>query len=296
MSAPLINRQTASPSDGSSPTRQILGVPFYTGSFDRLMLRTREGGLIVVPSAPVLAGLADDPAHRAAVEGADLAITDSGFMVLLWRLFQREKLPRYSGLKYIRALLQEPDFRTSGKTFWVMPTAEDAAANLIWLKGQGFALSEDDTYIAPMYPRTGALEDPTLLAALLARRPAYVMLNLGGGVQERLGHYLRNALASDVRCPPSALRPPSSEVSGQTSDVSRPASAIRTPAIICTGAAIAFLSGRQANIPDWADRLMLGWLIRTLREPAKYLPRYWAALRLLPLLWKYRDRSVATTD
>ncbi len=34
------------------------------------------------------------------------------------------------------------------------------------------------------------------------------------------------------------------------------------PAILCLGAAIAFLSGGQANIPNWADRLMLGWLFR----------------------------------
>jgi hypothetical protein len=97
---------TVSPSDGSPPshgsepphgftdTRRILGVPFYIGDFAGLLTRTRQGGLIVVPSAPVLVSLADDPAHRAAVEGADLALTDSGFMVLLWRLFQHEKLPR----------------------------------------------------------------------------------------------------------------------------------------------------------------------------------------------------------
>jgi N-acetylglucosaminyldiphosphoundecaprenol N-acetyl-beta-D-mannosaminyltransferase len=264
------------------PTQTILGVPFYTGDFTGLLQRTQQGGLIVVPSAPVLVGLADDPAHRAAVEGADLAITDSGFMVLLWRLFRREKLPRYSGLKYIRALLQEPDFRAPGKTFWVMPTPEDAAANLAWLNGQGFALSEADTYVAPLYPRTGTLADPALLATILARQPDYVMLNLGGGVQERLGFHLREALLSAI--------------SKQRSDVSDQTSALRNPAIICTGAAIAFLSGRQANIPVWADRLMLGWLIRSLREPAKYLPRYWAALRLAPLLWKHGERSVAAKD
>jgi N-acetylglucosaminyldiphosphoundecaprenol N-acetyl-beta-D-mannosaminyltransferase len=89
-----------------------------------------------------------------------------------------------------------------------------------------------------------------------------VILSLGGGVQERLGHYLRQNLSY-------------------------------RPAILCTGAAIAFLSKQQANIPPWADRLMLGWLMRVIYAPRKFLPRYRKALQLAPLLWKYRSRSVA---
>ncbi len=287
--------------DHSTATRPILGVPFYTGDFPGLLARTRRGGLFVVPSAPVLAGLAGDPAHRAAVEGADLALTDSGLMVLLWRGLRRERLPRYSGLKFLRALLAEPDFRAPGRTFWVMPGAEDAAANLAWLNGQGFALSEADTYLAPMYPRTGALADPALLAAIRARRPAYVMLNLGGGVQERLGHYLREELGKrEAKAEAGDLKPesaggdpglaPAPQAAGSSPRDSAPP---YRPALICTGAAIAFLSGRQADIPVWADRLMLGWLIRCLRSPRQYVPRYWAAFRLVPLLWRHGEHSVA---
>lgn len=226
------------------------------------MERSKDGGLIVVPSAPVLVGLRSDPAHREALEESDLAITDSGFMVLLWLAFQRERLVRISGLRFIRALLLEPTFKSPGNSFWVMPTEADAVANCEWLNTQGFTLGEADCHVAPQYARIGPLEDATLLALIERKRPQYVMLNLGGGVQERLGYYLRKNLSY-------------------------------RPTIVCTGAAIAFLSGRQAKIPVWADRLFLGWLLRSLNEPAKFLPRYWQSLKLAPLLLKYGSRSVA---
>jgi UDP-N-acetyl-D-mannosaminuronic acid transferase (WecB/TagA/CpsF family) len=276
-----------------------LGIDFYTGDIAGLMARTLEGGLIVVPSAPVLVNLTADPAHREALEQSDLAITDSGYLVLLWRLLTGEKLIRISGLRYLRHLLTLPEFREPGATFWVMPTAHDATANIAWLQAEGIPVAENATYLAPHYARQGPLADPALLAAIQAQRPRFVMLNLGGNVQERLGHYLRNELARIAQVSDSSLSafPPSpiSDLRPSISDLRSPIYE-NLPAIICTGAAIAFLSGRQANIPPWADRLYLGWLLRSLSEPAKFLPRYWQALRLFPLLWKHRDRSVAPPE
>lgn len=252
------------PAAGETRFRQILGIRFYVGPLDGLLELTMRGGLIAVPSAPVLTRLPEDAAHREAVEGCDFAITDSGFMVLLWLLFQRERLIRISGLRFLSALLARPELRVPGKTFWVMPGAEDAAANQRWLAGQGIVVSDEAMYLAPHYAGGGILADPALLAAIERQRPQFVVLCLGGGVQERLGHYLRRHLTY-------------------------------TPALICTGAAIAFLSGRQTNIPNWADRLFLGWLFRLLSDPKRFWPRYQHALRLPPLLFKYGSRAVAPT-
>jgi hypothetical protein len=334
------------------PFRTILGLKFYTGDMPGLLRLTREGGLIVVPSAPVLVQMPRDPAHRAALEGSDFALTDSGFMVLLWRFLQRERLPRISGLKYLRALVESPDFHEPGATFWVMPSAAQAAGDRAWLKRKGLALTEADCYVAPVYP-AGPLSDPTLLALLEERRPRYVILCLGGGVQERLGFFLRKNLSAfaepdgrtaggpedqtpsvqtsyhpTIRPPdhpsarptirpsdppalrpsglppsdspplgPSVIRPPSSVLRPPPS-VPRPPSSARDnarPALLCTGAAIAFLSEQQANIPVWADRYMLGWLLRTLHDPLRFFPRYWKALRLVPLLLRYGARPVGGT-
>ena len=60
------------------------------------------------------------------------------------------------------------------------------------------------------------------------------------------------------------------------------------PSIHCIGAAIGFLTGNQVRIPGWADRLFLGWLFRCLSEPGKFVPRYWKACKLVPLMIRYR--------
>jgi hypothetical protein len=71
-----------------------------------------SGGLVVVPAAPALKNLAVDKGYREALLGADFAIADSAFMVLLWNLIDSNRIPKLSGLKYLRALIEEPDFRS----------------------------------------------------------------------------------------------------------------------------------------------------------------------------------------
>ena len=80
----------------------ILGVRFYVSGLDGLLDLVAGGGLVVVPSAPVMVRLADDPAHREALENADFAVTDSSYMVLLWLLRTGERLKRISGLRLLR--------------------------------------------------------------------------------------------------------------------------------------------------------------------------------------------------
>jgi UDP-N-acetyl-D-mannosaminuronic acid transferase (WecB/TagA/CpsF family) len=103
------------------------------------------------------------------------------------------------------------------------------------------------------------ISDEDLLERIEERRPRHIVLGVGGGTQERLGLYLKQHLSY-------------------------------RPAIHCIGAAIGFLSGDQVYIPAWADTLGLGWLYRTMSDPKRFVPRYWDARHLAPLLLKYRDR------
>jgi UDP-N-acetyl-D-mannosaminuronic acid transferase (WecB/TagA/CpsF family) len=244
--------------------QQILGIRFLVGTAeDAIDHACARGGMVVAPAAPALKNLTHDRSYREALLGAEFAIADSALMVILWNLIQRDNIPKLSGLRYLRALIDRDQFRRHGASFWVMPSPKAAERNVAWLRGNGIHLTDDDVYLAPMYGPT--LEDHELLRRIEQRRPAHIVVGIGGGNQERLGLYLKQNLSY-------------------------------RPAIHCIGAAIAFLSGDQVNIPVWVDRAGLGWLWRSLSAPSVYGPRYWDARHLAPLVIRFRDRLPNTAS
>ncbi len=239
-----------------SMTKTILGVPFFTGTAEEAVQRMLNGGLLVVPAAPALKDIGTHTAYRDALLAADLVITDSAFMVLVWNMLERDNLRRVSGLKYLRLLLRQPEVRQPGQTFWIMAGNKSANMNRNWLRSEGIEVPDEYVYNAPMYGPV--IDDRELLERLEELRPAHIVVTIGGGNQERLGHYLRHRLSY-------------------------------VPGIHCIGAAIAFLSGDQVHIPEWADHLFLGWLFRVLDKPKLYFPRYMGATALFGLLARYRS-------
>lgn len=239
-----------------SESRTILGVNFFGGDASEAIARMRHGGLLVVPAAPALKDLGTDGDYREALLNADLAITDSAFMVLIWNFLQKDTLRRLSGLEYLRLLLLEEEVRRAGNTLWIMASPKSAAKNLEWLAEQGIEVPAANVYMAPLYDRV--IDDPELLERMEQLKPQHVIVTVGGGTQERLGLYLKRNVSS-------------------------------FPAIHCIGAAIAFLSGDQVHIPVWTDRFYLGWLYRCLSEPKRYMPRYWDARKLFGLMLRYRS-------
>ena len=261
-----MGQRPASPWRPTFPTPPVIPLPITAASWAcgsspaggaRAVEAGLRGGLVVAPAAPALTALSIDPAYRQALTGADLSLTDSGLMVLLWRLAQGEKLPRVSGLRYLKGLLDAPALRQPGATLWVLPSADAKAKTLVWLRGLGFAATDDDCYVAPLYGTPVA--DAALLALVNLRKPAHIIVGIGGGTQEKLGLYLKQGVE---------YRPP--------------------PGIHCIGAAVGFLNGDQAPIPEWADRFYLGWLLRSLAQPTKFTPRLWKTWRLPWMLWRHR--------
>jgi UDP-N-acetyl-D-mannosaminuronic acid transferase (WecB/TagA/CpsF family) len=238
--------------------RSILGIDFFVGDATQAIDLMNRGGLLVVPAAPALKNLPHDAAYREALLAADLVITDSAFMVLVWNYLQDDSIRRLSGLEYLSALLKEPAFVKPHNSFWIMANQESAERNCAWLQTQGIHLAAEDFYVAPQYGEAKEIDDPVLLERLNQRRPSHIVTTIGGGTQERLGLYLRDELDYSA-------------------------------AIHCVGAAIAFLSGDQVHIPVWADRMYLGWLLRCLSDPRRYLPRYWGARKLLSLMVRHRS-------
>lgn len=295
-------------------TETILGVRFFNGTVDEAVeSMSRNGGLLVVPAAPALVKIADDEGYRRALTSADIAIADSGAMVLFWKMLTGRSLERISGLKFLKRLVARLASHPDQRVLWIVPSEEAHEKTIAWLRKVNLTGSAD-FYVAPRYARE--VRDDALLAKIdnggsrgasdaalrqsisrehsartsgrrnstaggreaFANRPreagnaspartsvlvkteppAHVVVGIGGGVQEKLGLFLKENLRA-------------------------------RPAIHCIGAALAFLTGDQPPIPMWADRFYLGWLLRFIRQPRLFGPRYLSALKLPLLLFRYRE-------
>lgn len=238
-------------------SRQILGIRFFNGDVDEaLASMDRQGGFLIAPSGTCFARLGEDEAYRHAVIAADLAIADSGVMVLLWRLLRREKIGRISGLKYLKHLLRKPKGERIGEIFWVLPSERAQQKLLQWSRREAFPIASKNCYVAPRYGME--IEDRILLSLLELNRPSDVIIAIGSGAQEKLGYYLRENLSY-------------------------------RPAIHCTGAALGFVTGEQIPIPDWVDRFYLGWFLRLITQPHRFVPRLIRGFELPWLIWKYGE-------
>jgi N-acetylglucosaminyldiphosphoundecaprenol N-acetyl-beta-D-mannosaminyltransferase len=240
------------------PSQQILGIKFFNRNVDEAVaLMVRHGGFLVAPSGTCFTRLREDESYRRAMLAADLAIADSGLMVVVWRLLHYQKVMRISGLKYLKQLLSKLKAEGIEKIFWVLPSERAQQRLLAWSQREFFAIKTHDCYVAPRYGLE--IEDRHLIALVEERRPEHVLIAIGSGPQEKLGYYLRENLSY-------------------------------RPAIHCTGAALGFVTADQVTIPDWADRYYLGWFLRLFSQPRIFIPRLSRALELPWLIWKYGEK------
>lgn len=258
----------------------MLGIDFFMGTpAEAIAYISKHGGLVVAPAAPSFIALQDDPEWGPAIANADLAIADSGWAVLFWRLIQREKLTRISGLALFKALLETPEARIPKNLFFVLPSEKAKTKTLEFAQVEEYPITAEDCYVAPKYQRSkvppslgfGAagrdersadsaadrsFEDLKLVSILEQRKPKHIIVGIGGGMQDKLGNYLKRTLSY-------------------------------RPAIYCIGAAPGFVTGDQVVIPIWADRFFIGWIFRLLTQPRTLIPRFWSARRLPGMMLRY---------
>tara|TARA_R110000782_G_scaffold95970_5_gene180197 strand:+ start:3928 stop:4677 length:750 start_codon:yes stop_codon:yes gene_type:complete len=231
---------------------EIFGIKFLKEGYSSAIKKLSNGGFMVVPSAPSLTIINSDEYYYKSLQASDFAIADSGLMVLILKIFYKINLEKLSGLAFLGLFFSDCSSSENSELFLVEPTEEDHGANKKYLNNIGVNYDSSFYYVAPIY-KDIVIEDFDLLKQLEDQKPKKIIINLGGGIQEKLGYFLNTHLSYK-------------------------------PAIICTGAAIAFLSGQQANIPDWGDRYYLGWLFRCISNPRRFVPRYLGSIKLIFML------------
>ena len=249
-----------------------MGIRFWNQSCERLLTELDEtGGLLVVPAAPLLAQIGTDHHLREALQRADWAVVDGGYIALLLRLLGRSVM-RISGLQLLEKTVANGGSGVvpmkERKILWVTPSQAETDRISDYLDSLSFSPEKQSYYQAPFYQKDEDFQDQDLLSLAKSVQPDWIIVCLAGGKQEKLGYFLRQHRAELT-----------------TGDHARE----QGPVVLGIGAAIAFLTGGQAKIPVWADRLYLGWLFRIVENPKVYLQRYGQAFWGLPrLLWQRR--------
>lgn len=264
-----------------------------------------KGGMLGVPSAPSLAQAAVDGELLRSHREAAWNVMDGGYVAMLLRMVGRN-CRRISGLQIVQKLtlptgkgavpMQER------RILWVVPNGQEAERIANYVASRGFPWGSQFFYEAPYYRTDGEYRDEGAFAKVREVKPDWIVVCIGGGRQEKLGYWLQKEFCGSPAGGTSvAIFPgPEKEENGEaaTNDqLSSDNTYNQSPAIICTGAAIAFLSGGQANIPPWADRLYLGWLLRILNNPRSFIPRYFNAAWQFPVaLWRFRGEWFAKPE
>ena len=232
----------------------IFDIKFIDANVDEIYNEIEKGGFMIAPSAPSLTLLELDENYRASMKNSNFAIFDSSLLCLLLLLICGIKVQKISGLKFLKFFLEKVKYYESDSVFLIDPTLRDMQKNRMLINSHRYQLQESHQYMAPIYNK-GPITDIELLKLLEKLRPKWILINLGGGVQEMLADYIK------------------SNISFKTS-------------ILCTGAAIAFITGEQAKIPAIIDRMCLGWLMRCLVDGKRFIPRYIKGLKIVPMLMR----------
>ena len=184
-----------------------------------------------------------------ALQKSSVAILDSGFFCILLKIFKKKNVNKYSGYLFLKTFINYLPIKKK-KLLLVDPNYLESKENLLYLKKKNF--NNIKSYIAPIYRKK--IEDYKLLKIINSYKPKYVIINIGGETQEILALFLNKNLN-------------------------------RNTSIICTGAAIAFLTKRQAPINDFVDKYYLGWFVRLIYNPRVYFSRILNSLKLIKLFF-----------
>ena len=207
-------------------------------------------GFFVFPAGPALATIQNSNIYYKAIRKADLVFFDSGFFVLLLKIFKNIDVDKFSGFKFLNLFFAYLKRNKSKSVLCIDPNSKFSKSNKFYLKKLG--IKKTYNFLAPKYDPNN-LSDKKLLKLINKIKPNFILTNIGGGTQEVLGMYLKKNLK------------------------------FRTT-ILCTGGAISFFTGDQAPINTFVDKFYLGWLVRLIFNPITFLKRYIIGLKLIPMV------------
>lgn len=224
-------------------------IKFYNYKFKRLLLYFLNGGYLTAPAASALSKIFEIKNYYFSLRRSNLVIFDSGFFCILLRLLKKTKVKKMSGYLFLNFFLKSTGVREK-KIFLINPNQIENNINYNFLRKKNFFKLK--CYIAPKY--LSKIVDKKLISILIKNQPQIIIINIGGETQEQLANYIFRNINFKI-------------------------------SILCTGAAIAFMTKQQAPINEWIDKYYLGWFVRLLFKPKIYYLRLIESFKLVKLFF-----------
>ena len=168
--------------------KQIKFININNQEFKRFIIKK---GLFVFPAGPALATIKKSNEYYKSLKKADFVFFDSGFFVLLLRVFKNINVQKFSGFKFLGMFFAYLKNNKKKKIFCIDPNINFSKSNYKYIKNLG--INNLYNYRAPRY-NLKSLSDLNLLKNIKKFKPDYIIVNIGGGVQEVLGLYIKKKL------------------------------------------------------------------------------------------------------
>jgi UDP-N-acetyl-D-mannosaminuronic acid transferase (WecB/TagA/CpsF family) len=225
------------------------GIKFYNFEYDYIMEKLKPNGYLVAPAAYPLSKIKKYNFYYKALKKSKVAIFDSGYLCLLIKFFFLFNVKKFSGFLFLHKFLNDKK-NLKKKVLLVNPTDEDGILNKKLLIKKRF--KKIFLYTSPFYMPNQKILDKKLIKYINKIKPNFILLNIAGFKQELLAEYIEKKIRFNVNT-------------------------------LCLGAAIAFITKKQAPINYLIDKLYLGWFVRVLFRPKEHFKRTVESFTLIKL-------------
>jgi len=238
---------------------QILNINFFDDSYENVIKYLKKmGGYLVIPAASALANVYFDKHYLNSLQKSTVAIFDSGLFCVLLFMLKFIKVKKFSGYKFISIFIND-ERNKKYKILLLEPSAEASKMNNLYLKSYKFRFIKN--YICPLYHKI--VIDKNLIKLIKNYKPRFIIINIAGGIQEKLALYIKS-------------------------------NTNRKMIIICSGAALSFLSNTYSKykITKFVDEVYLGWFVRLLNNPKVFSIRLLKSLKLIFVVFNSKIKFI----
>jgi len=232
-------------SDKHNKILSFYEIKFYNWNFNKIIKRLNLGGYLVAPAASALVDISNNKIYFESLKKSTVAIFDSGFFCVLLRIFLIFFPKKFSGYLFLKKFLAYK-YAKNKKILLINATDYQGKNNLKLMIANKF--KKIFLFTAPFFSFK-KIKSHKLINYINKLKPSYVIINIGGGKQEPLALYIHKNIK--FKC-----------------------------TIFCLGGAIDFITGAQAPINEFIDKIYLGWFYRILFNPRVFFFRVFISLRL----------------